>query len=246
MKIAIGSDHAGYQYKENIQKSLLEMGHDVRDFGTRSEDPVDFPLIIGPVAEAVAKGHFDRGIVFGGSGNGPAIVANRFKGIRCAVCYSTESALLARRHHDANMISIGARMLSPDEALEIVNVWLQTPFEAGRFLKRIRLIDQRDRILQPDKLNTDESGSLEAANGPKTDRDMYDVLISLRYIIYSEGKNAIEFKVDPSLKGPTVIHVPSPERWDVEIGDWAKDRRDDILQRIQSKCVHMTIELREF
>ena len=163
MKIAIGSDHLGYQYKEKIKISLADMDHAVRDFGAQSEDPVDFPLIIGPLAAAVAKGRYDRGIVFGASGNGAAIAANRFEGVRCALCYNRESTLLARRCHDANMLSIGARMLSFDEAVDIVKVWLQTAFEGGRFLQRIRLIDQRDRILQTEKFDTDEPAPVTAA-----------------------------------------------------------------------------------
>ena len=104
MKIAIGSDHAGFIYKEMIKKYLEETGHAIRDFGTFSDDPVDYPIFIRPVAEAVSKGEFDRGIVLGGSGNGEAITANRVKGIRCALCWNRESALLARKHGDAEYI----------------------------------------------------------------------------------------------------------------------------------------------
>src|SRR5256885_15565353 len=96
MKIGIGSDHAGFNYKERIKRLLVELGHDVRDFGTFSEEPVDYPLFIRPVAEAVARGEFDRGIVLGGSGNGEAIVANKVRGIRCALCWNVESARLSR------------------------------------------------------------------------------------------------------------------------------------------------------
>src|SRR5919197_1403635 len=107
MKIAIGSDHAGFQYKEKIRDFLAGLGHSATDFGTHSEEPVDYPLFIRPVAEAVARGEFERGIVLGGSGNGEAIVANKVKGIRCALCWSAESARLCRLHNDANMISLG-------------------------------------------------------------------------------------------------------------------------------------------
>jgi ribose 5-phosphate isomerase B len=141
VKIAIGSDHAGFQYKERIRELLKELGHDATDFGTRSEEPVDYPVFIRPVAEAVARGEFERGIVLGGSGNGEAIVANRVKGVRCALCWSVESARLARQHNDANAISLGQRMVSLDLAFEIVRVWLDTPFEGGRHQKRIELID---------------------------------------------------------------------------------------------------------
>src|SRR5919198_6632553 len=120
MKIAIGSDHAGLEYKEKIQVLLQELGHEVRDFGTFSSAPVDYPLFIRPVAEAVARGEFDRGIVFGGSGNGEAIVANKVRGIRCALCWSTESARLSRQHNDANVLSLGQRLITLEMALQIV------------------------------------------------------------------------------------------------------------------------------
>jgi ribose 5-phosphate isomerase B len=141
MKIAIGSDHAGFQYKEKIKQLLLSLGHDVQDFGTNSDAAVDYPLFIRPTAEAVAKGECERGIVLGGSGNGEAIVANRVKGVRCALCWNLESARLGRQHNDANVISIGQRMVTLEMALEIVQVWLTTPFEGGRHQRRIDLID---------------------------------------------------------------------------------------------------------
>ena len=141
MKIAIGSDHAGYGYKERIRELLGHLGHEVKDFGTHSPAPVDYPLFIRPVAEGVAKSEFERGIVLGGSGNGEAIVANRIQGIRCAVCWNLESARLARQHNDANVLSLGQRMMTAETALEIVRVWLGTPFEGGRHQRRIELID---------------------------------------------------------------------------------------------------------
>jgi ribose 5-phosphate isomerase B len=141
MKIAIGSDHAGFLYKEAIRKNLKELGHEVIDFGTNSQEPVDYPLFIRPVAESVARGQSERGIVLGGSGNGEAIVANRTKGIRCALCWNPESARLGRQHNDANVISLGQRMMSLETALIIVHTWLETPFEGGRHQRRIDLID---------------------------------------------------------------------------------------------------------
>lgn len=141
MKIAIGSDHAGFQYKEQIKALLTSLGHDVEDFGTHSDAPVDYPVFIRPVAVAVARGEAERGIVLGGSGNGEAITANRVKGIRCALCWNTESARLGRQHNNANMISLGQRMMTIEGALEIVRVWLDTPFEGGRHQQRIDLID---------------------------------------------------------------------------------------------------------
>jgi ribose 5-phosphate isomerase B len=141
MRIAIGSDHAGFQYKGKIKEFLEGLGHSVTDLGTYSEEPVDYPLFIRPVAEAVARGEVDRGIVLGGSGNGEAIVANRAKGIRCALCWNADSARLGRQHNDANMLSLGQRMMSLETALQIVRIWLETPFEGGRHQRRIDLID---------------------------------------------------------------------------------------------------------
>src|SRR6267378_7390592 len=111
MKIAIGSDHAGYKYKAKIKQLLSGLGHLVVDFGTDSEEPVDYPLFIRPVALAVARGEADRGVVLGGSGNGEAMTANRVRGVRCALCWNVESARLARQHNDANIISLGQRMI---------------------------------------------------------------------------------------------------------------------------------------
>jgi ribose 5-phosphate isomerase B len=145
MKIALASDHAGFLYKEKIREVLRAEGHEVKDFGTFSEQPVDYPLFIRPAAEAVARGECERGIVLGGSGNGEAIVANRISGIRCAVCWNVESATLARRHNDANMLSLGQRMMQLQTALEIVHIWLREPFDGGRHLRRIQLIDHPTR-----------------------------------------------------------------------------------------------------
>ena len=142
MRIAIGSDHAGYKYKQAIIDYLRDGGHEVRDFGANSDDPSDYPVYIRPVAEAVARGEFERGIVLGGSGNGEAIVANRVKGVRCALCWNVESAALGRKHNNANVISIGERMVDRDTALKIVQTWLDTPFEGGRHAQRIAMIDQ--------------------------------------------------------------------------------------------------------
>lgn len=142
MKIAIGSDHAGYRYKQRIVTHLKEKGHEVEDFGTNSTHSVDYPRYIRPVAEAVANGRFERGIVLGGSGNGEAIAANRVKGVRCGLCWNTESARLTRLHNDANVISIGERMMELSTALAIVDVFLTTSFEGGRHLSRIRQLDE--------------------------------------------------------------------------------------------------------
>jgi ribose 5-phosphate isomerase B len=137
MKIAMASDHAGFSYKEQIKTVLIEQGHEVRDFGTYSAEPCDYPDFIRPAAEAVAAGDFERGIVLGGSGNGEAMVANKVKGIRCAVCWDLHSARLSREHNDANVLSLGERMMSIHEALEIVELWLQTAFQEGRHAVRL-------------------------------------------------------------------------------------------------------------
>ncbi len=142
MRIGIGSDHAGFRYKELIKSLLVSRGHEVTDFGTNSEASVDYPIFIRPVAEAIASGSLDRGIVLGGSGNGEAMVANRVRGVRCALCWSVESARLAREHNDANVLSLGERLISETEMAAIVETWLTTPFEGGRHLRRIRMIDE--------------------------------------------------------------------------------------------------------
>src|SRR5215510_12300066 len=141
MKIAIGSDHAGFTYKEKIKQLLGSLGHQVTDFGTNSTEPVDYPLFIRPVAAAVASGEAERGVVLGGSGNGEAMAANRIKGVRCALCWNVESARLARQHNDANVISLGQRMIAEEMALEILRVWLNTSFEGGRHIRRIQMLD---------------------------------------------------------------------------------------------------------
>ena len=141
MRIVIGSDHAGFGYKERLKQVLGEEGHAVTDFGTDSEEPADYPLVIRPVAEAVAAGRFDRGIVLGGSGNGEAIVANRVRGVRCTLCWSVESARLARQHNDANVLSLGERLIASTDLVPIVRTWLTTPFEGGRHARRVALID---------------------------------------------------------------------------------------------------------
>ena len=141
MKIALGSDHAGFEYKEQIKSLVTNLGHEVRDFGTHGPEPVDYPLFIRPAAGAIARGECERGIVLGGSGNGEAMVANKVKGIRCALCWNLESARLSRQHNDANVLSLGQRMMPLETALEIVKVWLVTPFEGGRHERRIRMIE---------------------------------------------------------------------------------------------------------
>ncbi len=141
MKIAIGSDHAGFDYKQRIIEHLRALGHDVHDFGTDSAEPADYPRFCRPAAEAVARGEADRCIVLGGSGNGEAIVANRVRGVRCALCWNLETARLSRQHNDANGLSLGARQVPVGLALEIVDAWLTTEFEGGRHARRVAEID---------------------------------------------------------------------------------------------------------
>src|SRR5215212_6689271 len=141
MRIGIGSDHAGFEYKQMLITVLRARGHEVTDFGTDSPESVDYPKYIRPVALAVASGECERGIVLGGSGNGEAMAANRVKGVRCALCWNVESAKLGRQHNNANVISIGQRMMPLETALEIVRVWLTTPFEGGRHQRRVELLD---------------------------------------------------------------------------------------------------------
>ena len=141
MKVAIVSDHAGFQYKTVIVEHLTEGGHQVIDFGTSSPAPVDYPDFVRLAAEAVANHQCDRGIVLAGSGNGEAMAANRYRGVRCAVCWDEESARLARAHNDANMLSLGERMVSESVAIGIVDVWMTTAFEGGRHIPRLLKLD---------------------------------------------------------------------------------------------------------
>jgi ribose 5-phosphate isomerase B len=142
MRIGVASDHAGFRDKTLVAAHLRALGHEVQDFGTSSEAPVDYPDMIRPLALAVAGGVCERGVIFGGSGNGEAMTANRVRGVRCAVAWNLESARLARAHNDANVLSIGQRLVPEDQVLPIVDIWLSTAFEGGRHLQRIRKLDQ--------------------------------------------------------------------------------------------------------
>ena len=142
MKISLGSDHAGFKLKERVKALLGQLGHEVKDLGTfTAEPPVDYPLFIRPAAEAVARGECERGIVFGGSGNGEAMVANKVHGVRCALCWNLESAQLSRKDNDANVLSLGERLIEENLALEIVRVWLTTEFEGGRHAPRVAMLN---------------------------------------------------------------------------------------------------------
>ena len=142
MKIVIGTDHAGFKYKEQIKQFLLSEGHEIKDFGTFSDESCDYPDFIFPVANAVSSGEYERGIVLGGSGNGEAIAANKVKGIRCTVCWNTLSAEMARRHNDSNILSLGQRMVDENLLEDIVRTWVETPFDGGRHERRIQKIEE--------------------------------------------------------------------------------------------------------
>lgn len=141
MKIALGTDHAGFHLKEKVKALVESLGHEVHDFGTFSEEAVDYPVFVRPAAEAVASGDCERGIVFGGSGNGEAMTANKVRGVRCALCWNEEVAQLSRQHNDANVLSLGERVIPEETALAVVRVWLTTDFEGGRHARRIAQLD---------------------------------------------------------------------------------------------------------
>ena len=145
MRIAIGADHAGYDLKEHLKTTLVELGHEVDDHGTNSAERVDYPPIMASVGRAVASGSADRGIVLGGSGQGEQIAANKVDGIRAALCNDLWTARLSREHNDANVIAMGARVVTPHMADEILELWLTTDFEGGRHEQRIALIHDIER-----------------------------------------------------------------------------------------------------
>jgi ribose 5-phosphate isomerase B len=140
MRVAIGSDHAGFELKQHLVQMLTDLGHDVDDLGTDSTEPVDYPPICADVARRVAKGEAERGIVLGGSGQGEQIAANKVRGIRAALCNDLYSAKYSRLHNDANVLSIGGRVVGTGLADEILGVWLSTEFEGGRHVRRIEEI----------------------------------------------------------------------------------------------------------
>lgn len=137
MKVAIGSDHAGYELKSHLIDFLSEAGHEVVDFGTDSTEPVDYPPFCAAVARAVAGGDVERGIVLGGSGQGEQIAANKIRGVRAALCNDLYTSRMSRAHNDANVLSIGARIVATNLVEEIVTLWLGTVFEGGRHQARL-------------------------------------------------------------------------------------------------------------
>jgi ribose 5-phosphate isomerase B len=145
VRVAVASDHAGFSLKEDLGRFLKELGHDVEDLGTDSEEPVDYPPLCAAVGRAVRDGLADRGLVLGGSGQGEQIAANKVRGIRAALCNDLFTARLSREHNDANVLSIGARVVAPTLAREIVRTWLDTGFEGGRHGRRIEQIADIER-----------------------------------------------------------------------------------------------------
>lgn len=137
MKIALGADHKGYQYKEKVKKYLEEKGYEVEDFGTTSEESVDYPDFGFKVAKAVSKKEVDRGILFCWTGIGMCISANKIKGVRAALCLNEEMAKLSREHNDSNVLSLSSKFTPEEKLLKIVEVWLKTPFEGGRHKRRL-------------------------------------------------------------------------------------------------------------
>ena len=145
MRIAIGSDHAGFPLKQHLIATLTDLGHDVDDLGTDSEEPVDYPPICFAVGRAVMEGRADRGIVLGGSGQGEQIAANKVRGVRAALCNDLYTARLSRQHNDANVLSMGGRIVAFGLADDILKLWLDTPFEGGRHQKRLDQIAEIER-----------------------------------------------------------------------------------------------------
>jgi ribose 5-phosphate isomerase B len=140
MKIAVASDHAGFALKQIVIEHLKSLGHDVTDLGTDSEEPVDYPPFCAAAARAVVRGPAALGIVIGGSGQGEQIAANKVRGARAALCHDEYTARLSRQHNDANVLALGARLVAPTLALDILDVWLTTAFEGGRHIARLEEI----------------------------------------------------------------------------------------------------------
>jgi ribose 5-phosphate isomerase B len=145
VRLAIGSDHAAFRMKETLAAHLKLLGHEVEDVGTDSEEPTDYPAISAAVGRAVRDGRAERGVVLGGSGQGEQIAANKVRGVRAALCNDLYTARMSRRHNDANVLSMGARIVAPELAREILGVWLDTAFEDGRHERRIRQIKDIER-----------------------------------------------------------------------------------------------------
>lgn len=144
-KLVIGADHAGYRYKEMIKSHLKENGYSIEDIGTHSEESVDYPDFAKEVARRVSSGEIERGILICGTGIGVSITANKFPGVRAAVCHDVFTAKASRAHNDANVLALGARVLKPEEVIAITDVWLKTEFEGGRHVKRVQKIEKANK-----------------------------------------------------------------------------------------------------
>jgi ribose 5-phosphate isomerase B len=145
LRVALGSDHAGFLLKQNLKEFLGDLGHVVVDLGTDSEEPVDYPLYCANVARAVVRGEADRGMVFGGSGQGEQLAANKVRGARAALCNDLFTARLSRQHNDANVLAMGGRIVAFGLAREIAKVWLETEFEGGRHVARLEQVAAIER-----------------------------------------------------------------------------------------------------
>jgi len=140
MKVAIAADHRGVQLKKKLKDFLTQNGHQVTDLGVHTEEPSDYPDVAFPLSQQVASGKFDRGILVCMSGTGMGICANKVKGVRAAICDNMEHAKLSREHNDANVLILGSKFVSDDQACEISKEWLATPFEGGRHAARVKKI----------------------------------------------------------------------------------------------------------
>jgi len=145
MRIALGADHAGFRLKEHLKQTLTQLGHDIIDFGTDNDQMVDYPAICAQVGRAVAGGEAERGVIVGGSGQGEQIAANKVPGVRAALCNDLFTARMSRAHNDANVLTLGGRIVAAPLADEIVQIWLATPFEGGRHAERVQQIAQLER-----------------------------------------------------------------------------------------------------
>jgi ribose 5-phosphate isomerase B len=166
LRVIIGSDHAGYALKQRFVRALQKLGHEVTDVGTSSEEPVDYPPICAAVGRAVASGDADRGVVLGGSGQGEQIAANKVRGVRAALCNDLYTARMSRLHNDANVLAMGGRIVAPELAEEILELWLEIPFEGGRHERRIRQIsDIENSNLDTSEKPPDTSATSWTASG---------------------------------------------------------------------------------
>jgi ribose 5-phosphate isomerase B len=149
MRIAVGADHAGFALKEHLKSVLRDLGHECVDLGAMDETPTDYPAVCAEVGRTVVARQADRGIVLGGSGQGEQIAANKVPGVRAALCNDLFTARLSRQHNDANVLAIGASIVAPELAREILALWLSTPFEGGRHQRRVEQIAALERAVTP-------------------------------------------------------------------------------------------------